>query len=51
MLEFRDHVKNTVQTREGRFFPPYPEHVMEFREAMYQTMKGLNMRGRAPATS
>lgn len=51
VLEFINHVKDTVQTKEGRFFAPHPKRVVEFRDTLYRKMKGLNMRGRVPTVS
>lgn len=45
VLRFLDHVRDSVRTREGRLFAPYPKSVWEFREAIFQTMKVLNMKG------
>lgn len=51
VLEFIDHVRSTVRTRNGRFFAPHPKYVMEFRDALYRRMRGLNMKGRRKAAS
>ncbi len=46
-LEFISHKTNTSRTSygRGRGFAPHSKEVVQFRETLYQRMKGLNARG------
>lgn len=52
ILRFGRHVRSTIRVRDDRgLWAPHTRAVMEFREALYRRMRGLNAKGPHPVVS